>query len=38
LDYMSLQNDEKFPLSMLHMLNIARNISSEKKNIIEVNI
>lgn len=36
IDYKDITNKERFPLSVVHMLNIAKNIDENKSNIIEV--
>jgi len=38
IDYMDIKNEEKFPLSVMHMLQIAQNIDNNTSNIIEVNL
>ena len=36
IDFLNMQNDKNTPLSLLHMLSIAKNIHNDKLNIIEV--
>jgi len=38
IDFMDIANKEKFPLSIVHMLNIAKEFDKTKKNIIEVTL
>ena len=38
INFMDINNEEKFPLSIIHMLNIAKNIHNNKSNIIEVQL
>ncbi len=39
LDFMNnLENDKKFPLSLIHMINIASNLNEDQQNIIEIEI
>lgn len=38
MDFMDTKNKENFPLSVVHMLNIAQNIDKNKSNIIEVEL
>jgi len=38
IDYMDIKNKENFPLSVMHMLQIAQNIDNNTSNIIEVNL
>ena len=38
IEYKDVTNPEKFPLSIVHMLNIAKNMQKDKLNIIEVNL
>jgi hypothetical protein len=38
INFMNLNNKEKFPLSLLHMINIAQSFDIQKTNVIEVNL